>query len=158
MTQQHGLYTIQTWLTLTAEDRSRLEQLVRDQGGDLADTVTRIVADRPLGDLPVVDGRPAGEPLPTRIYLTAAQRVAFDVYVTMNKVPLPDLLSRIVAEHVADVPLAVVEPAAPPRADARRAKAELARLRSQRDAAGATAPAWLHRYIADLEAEVARGV
>jgi hypothetical protein len=160
MTEQQGLFTIQTWLSLTPEDRRRLEWLVREQGSDLADTATRIIADWPLDRLPAVKARPAGEPVPLRVYLSAEQRTAFDQYVNQLKMPLPELLSQIVAEHLAGVstPPAASDPqSAQPDGNLRRQRAELARLRVRRDAAGATAPAWLNSYIADLEAEIARG-
>ncbi|HWQ11544.1 MAG TPA: hypothetical protein VNL77_02020, partial [Roseiflexaceae bacterium] len=103
MTQRQGLFTVQTWLILTARQRARLEWLVRQQGGDLADTLSRIVAEHPLDRLPGT-AQPAGEPLPVRVFLTAEQREAFERWVEANKIPLPDLLSQIVAAHLAGLP------------------------------------------------------
>ena len=69
------------------------------------------------------------------------------------------------------VPAAVLDPAPPAtkkrsRASGRLApdrtaelqqrRAELARLRARRETAGSRAPAWLHAYIAELEAEIRR--
>jgi hypothetical protein len=157
MTQTHGLFTIQTWLTLVPQQRARLERLVREQGGDLADTLSRIVAERRLDQLPSAPERPAGENLPVRVFLTPEQRDAFEGFVAANKIPLPNLLSQIVAERLAELPDAPARepaPAAPTAAETRKLRSDLARLRAQRDAAGATAPAWLHAYIAELEDEL----
>jgi hypothetical protein len=157
MTEQHGLFTIQTWLTLTAEQRRRLEWLVREQGGDLADTLTRIVADTPLNTVPAAEGA-EGEPLPARLYLAAEQRDAIERLVAEHKLPLPAILTRLVATHLAQLE---APPAAEPMRDTpsdtevRARRTELARLRARRDAAGATAPPWLHAYIAELEADLA---
>ncbi|MFO7169715.1 MAG: hypothetical protein DIU80_016970 [Chloroflexota bacterium] len=155
MTQQHGLYTVQTWLTITAEQRARLEWLVRDQGGDLADTLTRIVADCPLSELRVSPEPPSGDTLPARLYLTAEQRRELDRLVAESQVPLPDVLSQIVAAFLATVADPPEEPQPPPDpAERRRRRAELARLRARRDQAGGAAPAWLDAYIAELESDL----
>jgi hypothetical protein len=157
MTQQHGLFTIQTWLMLTDEQRGRLEWLVREQGGDLADTLTRIVGDSPLAHVPA-PADAGGEPLPARLYLTIEQRDAFERLVAEHKLPLPEILTRIVAAHLAQLAAPPMpEPArvAPSPGELRARRNELARLRARRDAAGATAPPWLHAYIAQLEADLA---
>lgn len=106
MTERQGTFTIPTRLFLTEEQRARLERLVRDEGADLADVVSRIVADY-LGDMPA----PPPEP----------------------PMPAPER-----------------------RSDIRQRRAELARLRARREAAGSAAPAWLNAYIADLEADIQR--
>jgi hypothetical protein len=157
MTQQQGLFTIQTWLSLTPEHRARLEWLVREEGGDPADTLTRIVDAADLGAVHPADDRPAGDPLPVRVYLSPEQRAAFDQLVEEHKTPLPDILSQLVAAHLADLPTPPAREESPPpdtAAETRRRRNELARLRARRDAAGATAPAWLHAYIAELESEL----
>jgi hypothetical protein len=158
MTEKLGLFTVQSWLALAPEQRDRLDWLVRDQGGDLADTLTRIVADRPLGELPVASERLGGERLPVRIYLAAEQREALERHVAASKTPLPELLTLIVAEFLEGVPeppARVAAPDVPDHRERRARQAELARLRARRDEAGASAPAWLDAYIAELEAELA---
>ncbi|MEN9935080.1 MAG: hypothetical protein RLZZ387_1659 [Chloroflexota bacterium] len=156
MTQQQGLFTVQTWLTLTPDLRTRLEWLVRQEGGDLAETLTRIVAARRLASLDVTSEPVPGDRLPVRVYLTAEQRADLEGLVAEHKVPLPDILTQVVAARLAGLPEppAPEEPASPTAGGLRARRAELRRLRARRDAAGATAPAWLHAYIAELEAEL----
>jgi hypothetical protein len=72
---------------------------------------------------------------------------------------LADVVSRVVGEFLDELPpVQQVEVAPEParKADLRQRRAELARLRARRDAAGASAPVWLSAYIADLEAELRR--
>lgn len=95
--------------------------------------------------------------IPTRLLLTPEQRVKLEALVRERDVDLADLLSEIVGEYLDALP-DLPAPARPPDpgADPRTRRAELARLRARRDAAGNAAPAWLHAYIAELEAELAR--
>lgn len=95
--------------------------------------------------------------IPTRLLLTPEQRVKLEALVRARDADLAELLSEIVGEYLDAQP----DPPAPAPpadmgADLRTRRAELARLRARRDAAGSAAPAWLHAYIAELEAEVAR--
>ena len=105
MTERQGTFTIPTRLFVSPEHRQRLERIVREQGIDLA-----------------------------------------------------ELISRIVAEHL-DA-LAETPPQPEPKLDTSAAleqrRVELARLKARRDAEGARAAAWLHAYIAELEADVRR--
>lgn len=105
MTEQHGTYTIPTRLLLTAEQRTKLEQLVRAERVDVADMVSSMVG----------------------TYL--------------DTLPTPENAAATSADR---------------RIDARQRRAEVARLRARRDAAGSSAPTWLNTYIKDLEAELQR--
>lgn len=58
MTEQEGLFTIPTRLYLTASQRAKLYQLVREQQADLGDIITRMVAEH-LDALPDVELWPA---------------------------------------------------------------------------------------------------
>ncbi len=102
---QQGTYTISTRLFLTAEQRAKLEQLVRAERVDVADMVSTMVG----------------------TYL--------------DTLPTPENTAATSADR---------------RMDTRQRRAELARLRARRDAAGTSAPTWLNTYIADLEAEIQR--
>lgn len=62
MTDQDGLFTIPTRLYLTADQRAKLQQLVREQHTDLSAIVTRMVAER-LDALPDVE-LPSTSPKP----------------------------------------------------------------------------------------------
>jgi predicted aminopeptidase len=97
--------------------------------------------------------------VPTRLYLTPKHRVQLEHLVREREVDLADLVSQIVADYLDALPDAPARPdaPAPDRAtDLRRRRAEIARLRARRDAAGASAPAWLGAYIAELEDEIQR--
>jgi len=106
MTEQQGAFTVPTLLYLSPEHRLRLERLVREQETDLAELVSRIVAD----------------------YLDGLREA-------------PEAPPETPPDHTAEL---------------RQRRAELARLRAQRDSAGARAPAWLGAYIAELEADIRR--
>lgn len=56
MTEQEGLFTIPTRVYLTASQRAKLYQLVREQQTELGDLITRMVAEQ-LDALP--DAEPA---------------------------------------------------------------------------------------------------
>jgi hypothetical protein len=105
MNERHGTFTIPTRLFVSAEHRRRLEQIVREQGIDL-----------------------------------------------------PDLISRVVAEYLDALPETLPQAEAKPDNTAvlEQHRAEMARLKARRDAEGPRAPAWLHAYIAELEADVRR--
>jgi hypothetical protein len=62
MTEQQGMFTVPTRLYLTPEHRARLERFVRAHELDLAELVSRIVADY-LDALPEV---PPEEPAPNQ--------------------------------------------------------------------------------------------
>jgi len=97
--------------------------------------------------------------IPTRLFLTPEQRAKLEHMVRAEKSDLASAVSQIVAEFLDTLPEPTPEPvAATPdaRGAIRQRRAELARLRARRDAAGGGAPAWLHAYIADLEAEISR--
>lgn len=96
--------------------------------------------------------------VPTRLYLTAAQRAKLLHLVREGKADLGDIVSQMVAAHLDAMP--EVPTSQPehrdPSAELRKRRAELARLVAQRDARGPNAPAWLGSYIADLEADIRR--
>lgn len=99
--------------------------------------------------------------VPTRLYLTPEHRAQLERLVRAHDLDLADLVSQIVADYLDALP--DVSPDVPPEEPApslteelRRRRAELARLRARKDAAGPHVPAWLDPYIADLEAELRR--
>jgi hypothetical protein len=114
MTQQHGLFTVQTWITLTPDLRARLERLVREEGGDLADTLSRIVAASPL-DAAGSETPPAGDPLPVRVFVTPEQRAAIERTLAERDTSLPALLSQVVAARLATLPAVRAAAARPGR-------------------------------------------
>lgn len=105
MVERQGAYTVPTRLFLSAEQRAKLEQLVRSEHSDLSEVVSQILAQ----------------------YL--------------DTLPAPAHTSNTMVDK---------------RDDIRQRRAELARLRARRDAAGVRAPAWMSSYITDLEAELQR--
>lgn len=156
MTERQGLFTVQTSLLLSTDNRMRLEQLVRERGGDAADVISQIIAERRLDQLPA-DGAVAGEMIHVRLYLTPEQRQAFEAHLAANELHLSTLVSLIATEYLSVLPEARPAPPPPlPVADIARRRADLARLRARRDAAGKHAPLWLHAYIAQVEAELRR--
>jgi len=98
--------------------------------------------------------------IPTRLYLSPEQRRRLDRLLRDQELDLAELVSEIVAGYLDALPEPPAPADAPPDEDRaatlRQRRAELARLRDQRDAAGAHAPAWLGAYIAELEAELRR--
>ena len=157
MTERQGLFTVQTSLYLSPENRARLEHLVRERHSDPPDVVSQILADYPLTQLPFDTNGIEGEPIHMRIYLTPEQRAAFEAHLAEHKTTLSALVSRIVADHLATLPALPLEPPPPkPKADLAKRRADLARLKARRDEAGKDAPVWLHAYIAQMEAELRR--
>lgn len=57
MTEQEGLFTIPTRLYLTAKQRAKLQNLVREQQSELGEIITRMVAEH-LDALPDVGPSP----------------------------------------------------------------------------------------------------
>jgi hypothetical protein len=57
MTEHHGAFTVPTRLFLSPEHRIQLERLIREQETDLAELVSRIIAD-------YLDALPEAPPLP----------------------------------------------------------------------------------------------
>lgn len=157
MTERQGLFTVQTSLYLSPENRARLEHLVRERHSDPPDVVSQILADYPLTRLPEDTNGIEGEPIHMRIYLTPEQRAAFETHLAAHKMTLSALVSRIVADRLADMPAPPAAPPPPrPKADLSKRRADLARLKARRDEAGKDAPAWLHAYIAQMEVELRR--
>jgi HPt (histidine-containing phosphotransfer) domain-containing protein len=100
--------------------------------------------------------------IPTRVYLSDAQREKLFVLARDHGVDLPDLLTELLAAFLDHLP-DEESPAAPAsESDSDLAheigqrRAELRRLRARATVGGSAAPPWLARYIADLESELAR--
>jgi hypothetical protein len=162
MTERQGEFTVPTRLYLSPQHRVQLEHVVREQDCDLADLVSRIVADYldASPSLPAPPEQPSqhtGE-VPTRLYLTPQHRAQMEHLGHEQDYTLADLVSQIVAGYLDTLPVVPVPstPASDRSDELRRHRSELARLRAKRDAAGPHAPAWLNSYIADLEAEIGR--
>jgi hypothetical protein len=96
--------------------------------------------------------------IPTRLLLAPEHRAKLEAIVRARGGDLAELLSEIVADYLDAQPDAspVAVPDGDGTAELRKRRAELAGLRSQHDAAGAGAPAWLNGYITALEAEIRR--
>ena|SRR5689334_9991181 len=95
--------------------------------------------------------------VPTRIYLSPEHRVRLERLVREQEVDLAELISQIVADYLdtlPDAPPLPPEPTTDRMAELRQRRAELARLRAQRESAGPRAPDWLAAYIAELEADI----
>ncbi len=157
MTEQQGLFTVPTSLYLTLKQRAQLEHLVRERMVDLADLVSMILADHPPhGRLLATEHRNL-HPIPTRVYLTPEQRAQLDQLIHERKIELADLVTQSIADYLDVLPaVPVAAPAPDPAPDLRKHRADLARLKARRDAAGAEAPPWLNAYIAEIEAELRR--
>jgi hypothetical protein len=157
MTERQGAFTVSTRLFLSTEQRARLERLVREQRIDLADLVSMIVADHSdLWSKAVAIQHQDRVSIPTRLYLTPEARSQIEQLTHQHTLELADLVSQIVGGYLDTLPDAPPEPTPVPdnSASLRQRRAELGRLRARRDAAGNAAPAWLHSYIAELEAEI----
>ena len=97
--------------------------------------------------------------VPTLLYLSTEHRARLERLVREQEADLAELVSQIVADYLDALPPAPPpQPEPPPdhTAELRQRRAELARLRRQREAAGPDAPPWLGNYIADLESEIRR--
>ncbi|MGB9752504.1 MAG: hypothetical protein C0183_06445 [Roseiflexus castenholzii] len=157
MTERQGLFTVQTSLHLSPENRARLEHLVRERHSNPPDVVSHTLADYPLTQLPRDTNGTEGEPIHIRIYLTPEQRAVFETHLAEHKTTLSALVSRVVADYLTTLP-----PPPPtsspskPKVDLAKRRADLARLKAHRDEAGKDAPAWLHAYIAQMEVELRR--
>ena len=97
--------------------------------------------------------------VPTRLFLSPEHRISLERLVREQETDLANLVSQIVAEYLDALPPSQPLPPEVPTnnsAELRKRRAELARLHSQQQAAGAHAPAWLAAYIAELEGEIRR--
>jgi outer membrane protein TolC len=97
--------------------------------------------------------------IPTRLYLTPAQRARLEQLVREQEVDLADLVSQIVGAYLDALPDAPPPPPTPipdQAMELRQRRSELQRLRARYEAAGPDAPAWLGAYLAELEDEVRR--
>jgi hypothetical protein len=102
--------------------------------------------------------------IPSRVFLTAAQREKLFVLAREHDIDLPELLTELLVSFLEHLPeyeekTAPPEPANDANAtdeELRQRRAELRRLRARAVAGGDAAPPWLTRYIADLEREVGR--
>lgn len=96
--------------------------------------------------------------IPTRLYLTPAQRERLERLVRVQELDLAELVSQVFGDYLDALPdlPPPAEPAPDRTAELAQRRAELARLHARRQAAGPAAPAWLHAYIAELEAEIRR--
>lgn len=97
--------------------------------------------------------------IPARIYLTEKERAKLEFLLESADRSLDDLLTELVAAHLAGQP----EPPPPPDdADAaraeelRRRRAELRRLRPKLNDPHNPPPPWLVALAAELEAEIGR--
>jgi hypothetical protein len=156
--QPAGAFTIQATLALTPEHRRRLEHAVRSGGLNPSEVISAIVAS---GDLPLPDRAAAGTrvaQLPARIYLTPDRREALADFVHAHELSLAEVLSELLAHHLAELP--DPPPVAVPRPDRSREirtyRRELSRLRAQREKLQEQAPRWLDEYILDMEEEIQR--
>ncbi|MBC8162026.1 MAG: hypothetical protein H7Z42_12485 [Roseiflexaceae bacterium] len=94
--------------------------------------------------------------IPARLFLTPEQRAKLDQLTRVERVDISELVTNVVGTYLDGLPAPEIVPNASTErsADTRKRRAELARLRARREAAGAAAPAWLSTYIADIEAEL----
>jgi hypothetical protein len=98
--------------------------------------------------------------IPTRVYLTAAQRAKLDGLLRMAEQNLDALLTGLLEDYLAAQPDLPVAPEPEPT-DARAVelagrRRELRRLRAKLNDPYNPPPAWLVTMVADLEAEIAR--
>ena len=101
--------------------------------------------------------------IPTRIYLTAAQRSQLELLLRQQEQDLPELLSELVvalleqqppiAEPEPDPLPAPADPAALQQQIAQR-RAEMRRLHARAVQGGETAPTWVQHYLAELAQDV----
>jgi hypothetical protein len=98
--------------------------------------------------------------IPTRVYLTAAQRAKLDGLLRLSEQNLDVLLTGLLEAYLAGQSDPPAEPAPDP-ADARAAelagrRRELRRLRAKLNDPYNAPPPWLITMVADLETEIAR--
>ena len=97
--------------------------------------------------------------IPTLLYLSSEHRERLEQLVRAQEIELAELVSHVVAEFLDELPIEAQPPESAPAdssGELQQRRAELARLRAQHANAGAKAPDWLGRYIAELEADVRR--
>ncbi|MCS6883316.1 MAG: hypothetical protein RMK84_19670 [Oscillochloridaceae bacterium] len=97
--------------------------------------------------------------IPTRIYLTAAQRAKLLRLLEHADRDLDELLSELVVAYLetqAEPPTPPPEPSGTLDAALRQRKAELRRLRPKLNDPHNPPPAWLRQMAAELEQEIAR--
>jgi hypothetical protein len=155
MTDQSGRYTVLIQLALTPQHRRRLEYALHAVRSDAADYVSAIVA----GHEPLAAGEEAPQRtdrVAVRVYLTDAQRHAFEAFAHERETDVAAIISELVAQHLVDAADPPSEPAPDRSVDLRAYRRELGRLRNRRADLGDRAPRWLTTYIADLEEEIQR--
>ncbi len=96
--------------------------------------------------------------IPTRIYLTAAQRERLERLLRHQERELDELLSELAVAYLVGQPEPPPEP--PPAdtsaAELRQRRAELRRLRLKLNDPHNPPPSWLLQHVAELEAEIKR--
>ncbi|HEU5087592.1 MAG TPA: hypothetical protein VFT99_09110 [Roseiflexaceae bacterium] len=154
--QQIGTYTVLTQLSISDDDRRKLERLVRDRRLNPSDIVSSLLSGmQPL--LPSEEDHGSHTVrVPVHVYLTATQRVEIEGYAEQHEQSIAAVLSAMVIQALRAVPAPVAEPEPAPAAGARPTGSELERLRARKAAAGQSAPRWLGEYIAQLEREQRR--
>ncbi len=146
---QTGRYTVQLILDLDEGCCEQLQRLLFARPGlDLADLVSELVAAQPFDRWPPAVAA-GGRRVPVRLYLSAAQRDALAAHGEDPAGLVAALVCRSLAELPSLPPLPI--PAAEPPIDRQRRRTELAQLRERRARDGADAPAWIDRYLAQLE-------
>src|SRR3954454_15450486 len=100
MTERQGDFTVSTRLLVSGEHRAQLEQLVRSQRIDLADTVSMIVADSCDALPSKLTVRPAGAvTIPIRLFLTAEARRKIEAWTHAREIDLAGLVSQIIGDY-----------------------------------------------------------
>ena len=154
--QQIGTYTVLTQLSISDDDRRKLERLVRDRRLNPSDIVSSLLSDMQPLLAPEQGDSSHNVRVPVHVYLTAMQRVEIEDYAEQHEQPVAAVLSAMVVQALRTVPAPVGEPEPAPAASARPTGTELERLRARKAAAGRAAPRWLDEYIAQLEREQRR--
>jgi hypothetical protein len=105
MTERHGAFTIPTLLFLSPEHRVRLERLVRAQEIDLAELVSRIVADYldGLPELPDIPAEPHEPDQATRLHQRRAELARLRAQHASAGPQPPAWLGAYIAELEADL-------------------------------------------------------
>jgi hypothetical protein len=96
--------------------------------------------------------------IPSRVYLSAAQRDELERLLRHQERELDELLTELLGAYLESnpAPQAPEAPAAPPDDELRRRRAELRRLRPRLNDPHNPPPPWLTQMAAELEAEIAR--